>query len=607
VAVPSPTAGWQRFLTVTASLVLTVWFLRWAEPVLVPLVIAILITLILTPPMLALQRRGLGRTPAALSVLGTAVLLVSGTLALVVVQIGSLATELPKHEQAILDKVTALQNALGAGDDAPNGRRPWYHQLGETIRIVTERIQGGRKPPAPGEQEPVPVRVESPGLAESVLHGAGPVAEAAIHGVLVVALVAFMLIQREQLRNRVIRLMAGGGTLPGMTRAVDDGVRRISRFLLMQFLVNFGFGLALTIGAAVIGIPYALLWGVLATLLRYVPYVGALVTFVVVVGINLIIVPGWTGPLLLLAWLIVLELLSSNVAEPILFGHSIGASEVALLVAALFWAWLWGPIGLMLSAPLTACLVVLGRYVPQLAFFDVLLGDRQVLERHVTLYQRLLARDKYEAADLLEAYAKETSAAKASGDLLIPALALAQQSRVRNELTDDDVGYVYATGQELLGEVLPSPAGPAAAERGSGLQLLGCPARDDGDELALEAVFRQPAFDNYRWEVASEKLLFAEVKTRIEEARPAVLVIATLSEAGVPYIRYLCKRLQGITQRPKVVVGCWGLGPAAAGIAEQLRAAGADVVGTSPEATVRELAPLLQIAAGAEDELVAVN
>jgi hypothetical protein len=224
----------------------------------------------------------------------------------------------------------------------------------------------------------------------------------------------------------------------------------ISRFLLMQLIVNAGFGVLLALGLLLIRVPHALLWGCLAARLRYVPYLGSWLTTVLLMTLSLAMFPGWVQPFLVLGLIVILELVTANVVEPRLFGHSIGVSEVALLVAAAFWAFLWGPIGLLLSSPLTVCLVVLGKYVPQLEFLDVILGDKPSLGADISYYQRLLARDQDEAAQLVLTQAKIAPPEQIYDQLLMPALNYLKRDRQRDDLTEADQQFVLRATREIV-------------------------------------------------------------------------------------------------------------------------------------------------------------
>ena len=299
-----------------------------------------------------------------------------------------------------------------------------------------------------------------------------------------------MLLKREDLRNRLLRL-AGHGRLTVMTKAVDEAGQRISRFLLMQACVNAGCGVLFTGALLVIGVPYAPLWGFVLALLRYVPYIGSWGALLLPLIVSLVLLPGWWQPLAVLGCFVVLELVAANVVEPLVFGHTIGVSEVALLIAAAFWAFLWGPIGLVLSGPLTVCLVVLGRYVPQLDFLAVLLGDQPALDADVSYYQRLLARDADEAERLvLERAAGSTPEAVLDG-LLIPALGLAKRDRERDELSEADENYIVHATREIVEDLgarqVSADGGEAAAEPPPvKARLLACAAGGPADLLGAE-------------------------------------------------------------------------------------------------------------------------
>jgi hypothetical protein len=308
---------------------------------------------------------------------------------------------------------------------------------------------------------------------------------------LVIVLVVFMLIYGEDLRDRMIRLI-GHGRLLITTRAIDEASQRISRYLIMQLVINASFGLALGIGLFLIGVPYVLLWGVLAAVLRFIPFVGSWLVAAILLTFSVAVFPGWTQPLLVSALVAALELVSNQVMEPLLYGHSTGISPVALIIAAAFWTWLWGPVGLALSTPLTTCLVVLGKYVPHLEFLDILLGDEGTLDAGMGFYQRLVARDQDEAVAVVEDYLQNHPAETVYDDILVPALVLAKRDRTRGELTTDDEQFIYQVTRDILNDILPSQVTQSAGNEittgehaGPQVILLGCPARDEADELAL--------------------------------------------------------------------------------------------------------------------------
>jgi predicted PurR-regulated permease PerM len=435
----------------------------------------------------------------------------------------------------------------------------------------------------------------------------GRVAEVVGQTALVVVLVVFMLMRREDMRNRVIRLI-GHGRLTMTTMAIDDAAARISRFLFVQLVVNSCYGLVFASGLWLLGVPYAFLWGFLAAVMRYVPYVGIWLAVLPPVVLSLAASPGWSMPLWVVGMVAGLELVAANFIEPVLFGQSIGVSEVALLVSAAFWAWLWGPIGLVLSAPLTVCLVVLGKYVPQLAFFDILLGDAPALPGRLIFYQRLLARDQDEAAAVIEKFARTAPPEKAYDEFLIPALVSAKQDRDHHDLSDPDEQFIVAavaeTAEQLAAGALAPIQPPSTPVDGPLAMVLGCPARDETDELALR-MFRN-LLDPVRWDldVLPVAALASELLDRVDQTRLAAVVMAALPPGGLAHTRYLCKRLRQQFPDLKIAVGLWGLEGDIDHAREALAAAGADHVATTmleTQAQLTEWLPVFCTAAAAPD------
>ena len=250
---------------------------------------------------------------------------------------------------------------------------------------------------------------------------------------MVLIFTVFMLLKREDLRNRLLRL-AGLGQLNLMTQALDDASGRVSRYLLMQFLVNAGFGMLFGFGLYCIGVPNPALWGVVAGILRYVPYVGTMIAATLPLALSLAVFDGWLRPLLVFLLVAGLELIVANFVEPWLYGTRVGISSLALLVTAVFWTVLWGPAGLILSTPLTVCVVVLGRYFPQLSFLHTLLGDEPVLAAEAQIYQRLLAMDQLEAQAVVDKFLKGRPLVELYDLVLIPALSMAEQDRHKGAL-----------------------------------------------------------------------------------------------------------------------------------------------------------------------------
>jgi hypothetical protein len=376
------------------------------------------------------------------------------------------------------------------------------------------------------------------------------------------------------------------------TKAFDDAGHRVSRFLLMQVVVNGTYGLAVAIGLRLMGLEYALLWGFMAAVLRYVPYIGPWIAAILPISLSVAASDGWWQPLGVIGLFLVLELVSNNFMEPWLYGQSIGVSEVALLIAAAFWTFLWGPIGLVLSAPLTVCLVVLGKFVPQLEFLDVLLGDQPALDADMRYYQRVLARDQDEATQLVLEQVKAGDAEQVYDDVLVPALCTAKRDRERDNITPADEAFLHRATREIiedLGEQLGVPEKTNPSESASKVCVLGCCARDGADELSLEML--KQLLPASKWEMATlpSEVLSSELLERAEKSEPAVVCIASLPPGGLAHTRYLCKRLRARCPDIKIVVGRWGLKGSVDQNRDSLQEAGADWVGTSLVETRNQL------------------
>jgi CheY-like chemotaxis protein len=318
----------------------------------------------------------------------------------------------------------------------------------------------------------------------------------------------------------------------------------------------------------------------------------------------------------ILGLLLLLELGTANVVEPLLFGHSTGVSPIALLAAAAFWTWLWGPIGLVLSTPLTACLVVLGRYVPHLEFLGVLLGDEPALEPEVNYYQRLLARDQDEATDLVEEFLQTGPKEKVYDAVLSPALVLAKRDRESGALTVDDEQFVVQVTRDILENLVcphqeeppdtdqtPSPEHSESSR--PKVMVFGCPARDEADEVDLH-MFRQLLEPTgCQMEVLSAKALTAEVVARVRKKRPALVCIAALPPGGLAQTRYLCKRLRAQFRDLKIIVGRWGASENSERTRERLQSAGANEVFTTLVEARDHVIPWIQIQSHIENQDVA--
>lgn len=596
MAVPAASVTWQRMLIALGTFVLVILVLAclyWARAVLIPVSLAIMLTFLLGPIVNRLQRVGLKRVPSVILVVTLMTFLVVGIGWLVSVQVVALADELPAYQQNVTRKIADLR---GAGKDSFLDKvQSFLQQVTREIHKEEQFLDGREKP------QPVQIVPDDGSTAFApYLAVVTPLLEPLGSAGLVIVLLVFTLMNKEDLRNRFIRLV-GHGHVTVTTKALDDASQRISRFLMAQLIVNGTFGLAIGVGLFFIGVPHALLWGFLAFVLRYIPYIGNLIAAMFPVALSLLVFDNWTQPLMVIGLHVVLELLSNMVMEPLMFGQSIGVSEAALLVAVAFWTWIWGPMGLVLSTQLTVCLVVLGKYVPYLKFFDVLLGDEPALDTDIGYYQRLLARDQDEAADIAKEQARHLPLEQVCDEMLVPALTYARRDLDNDRLTEDEARFIVRATDEIVEELVlvGSPSTPdeagSAVDDSPRVPILLCPARDETDEVAL-AMFRQvldPVICAV--ETTSSHPLTSEVVALVEEKRPAIVCITSLPPGGLAHTRLLCMRLRARFPDLKIVVGRWGLKSNFEKNRDQLTAAGADLVGASVAESKTQVRQVVQI------------
>jgi predicted PurR-regulated permease PerM len=643
----------RRMFFGLVSVVAAVTILYFGREILLPLAIAILLTFLLSPVCTWLERRGMWRVMAVLFTLCsvTAVFAVVGWV--VGLQMVDLATKLPEYKDNLIAKLQVIKPTSGGT----------LEKLRTTVDEVSGAIKGEEKTkgkgdgdpaaepsdgdgvadeaasPAmdsaattPGANRPSPSLDRIPSLGEGVERlaeqsdsvlavrvvpddavpfdtlrtivttVAAPTASLAIIFVLVI----FMLLNREDLRNRMVRL--AGNRLALTTRTLDEVGTRISRYLLMNGLVNGGFGLCVAIGLKVIGVDYALTWGLLAAVLRFIPYIGPIVAAVLPISMAFIQFPAndWVHPLAALGLFIVLELICNNIIEPLAYGHGTGVSTVAILISALFWSWVWGPIGLMLSVPITVVLAVLGNHVPLFEPLGIILGDRPALASWISYYQRLLAGDVDEAESILQEQRKSLPLETVYDEVIVRALVLAEKDHDAGELTEVQRKFVLNSTRELVeelgeaakdGGMVVSQKAPKQERAGSGeddqpalridpphepstdlhsIVALGCCVNDEGDEVCL--LMLQQLMDDRlaAFEYVSAGSLTTDIVGRVKETKPDIVVISSLAPNGGAETRYLCKRLRKHFPDLKVVVGRWGCTSEKREVAERLKASGAD-------------------------------
>jgi predicted PurR-regulated permease PerM len=606
-------SDWQRsivLLSGTAIAVVAVAVLYWAQSIFIPVALAIYLTFLLNPVVSRLRLWGVARSPAVFLTVLTAALLLGLLGWVVTAQVSSVLRELPEHTATIRAKIKSLKTLSGQSSRITKMIAEINRELEGDPHATTQAAPSQSSDPTrpdPDRPKAVVLEPERPAWLGRIAHFLSPMMELLGELALAIILVIFMLEQREEFRNRVIRL-AGYGRIAPATKFVDEAAQRISRFLLVQALVNGVFGLALALGLLALGVKYALLWGFLGALLRYLPYVGPFLAAVLPVSTTLAITEGWTTTVLVIAWFVTLELVVANVIEPRVYGQSMGVSAVALLVSAAFWAFLWGPIGLILSSPLTVCLVMLGRYVPQLEFLAVLLGDEPALALEESFYQRLLARDQDEAEALILERMKTEPAEQIFDTMVVPALCSTRSSRIRGEITEadesaimcslaeivDDLGEIRSCAARADLEAARSESSPEAVPRPP-IMIFGCPARDSADSVALQML--EILLDPSRWQMRmiAPATLTAELLELIARDEPAAVCIASLAPGGVAHTRYLCKRLSRRFPALRIVVGQWGAESASPKHREGLEEAGASCTAFTLVETRQKLDALLPL------------
>ena len=572
-------------LITTAVVIAALYF---GKELLIPFALALLLTFLLTPPVTWLERLRLGRAVSVLLVLVLAFSIAGALLWLGVGQLSGIVGSLPQYQDNIRHKLQALRSPAGPGlVRAADTLKNLKTELGaNTLKAEKPPEQIARAQSRARPLQPTPVPVEIVNHDSGILESLGLVSASLAHllatAAAVVVLTLFMMVQRSHLRNRLFGLF-GQGHLILMTTALDDAATRVSRYLLTQSLVNAAYGALLGFSLYFIGVPYAPFWGVLAALLRFIPYLGTFVAGACPFVLSLAVFDGWQRPLLTLGAFGLIEIATSSVIEPWLYATRTGISSLAILLSAAFWTLIWGPIGLILSTPLTVCLAVLGRHVPPLEFLYVLLGDEPALTPEVRYYQRLLAMDEDEAAEIVEDALKEKNLTGVYDSVIIPALSLAEQDRHENRLDRDHAAFVFQSTGELIEELgdrrLPeSDAQPPAPE--APLSILCVPSRDNADELAGLMLVQLARRAGYH----AELLLLADLDTlpaRLKRDHLDVLFVSALPPFAVIHARSACRRARQANPDLKIVLGLWNSALPAEKVAERLGQATCDSIVTT--------------------------
>jgi predicted PurR-regulated permease PerM len=569
-----------------AILCAVVAVLYLARDLLIPLAFAITLSMILAPFVAWLQKLRLGRVPSALLVMVVATASVGGISWVIFNDLVEVAIELPGYKDNIDKKIQAL-NAPGksAFGRAAASVQELSKQIASAPPPVPPAVEapsapkGRRAAPNP-VTHPLAVQVvEEPGNElQYVVNLAKPfLRPLAVFG-MVLIFSLYLLIEHHDLRNRLFRLV-GLQQINLMTQALNDATQRVSRYLMLQLLVNACFGTLFGTGLYLIGLPYAALWGAVAAILRLVPYIGSLVAAALPLVLSLAVFNGWAPPLEVFLLFAILELVTGNFVEPWLYGIHTGVSSLALLLATVFWAALWGPAGLILSTPLTVCVLVLGRYVPQFSFLHVLLGDEAPLEAEALIYQRLLDMDEQEARAVADRYLKEHTLAQLYDSVLIPALTMAEHDRHKGALDPVREEFFFLSMKEMLAE-LPEDSlksAPADAEAAAESaeepasepdkapkpewpagRVICIPANDEADEIAasmLSQLLELGGCAALSFPVDPDILHLMQV---LEPSADDIICISSLPPFAFSHARNLGRQLRARFPLTKIIVGVWG-------------------------------------------------
>jgi predicted PurR-regulated permease PerM len=606
-------------IALTAFIVAALYF---ARELLIPLALSALLTFLLSPLVRRIER-WVGRIAAVLVVV---LLIFTGLGAagwMLSRQLVDLATKLPEYKGNIITKIHAFKMPQGGA----------FSKLSETVEELKNELPGGDAPSAPTTTQEadkpdtaaaLPSNAPPPAPPEEMIERSksnplelvqliiaplvGPLGMAA----LVLLLVIFMLLEREDLRSRLIRLI-GEGRISATTRAMDDAGQRVARYLLMQLVVNVTYGIPVAIGLYFIGVPNAMLWGAFATVLRFIPYVGPWIAAAFPIILSLAVSDSWWSPLLTISLFVVLELLSNNVMEPWLYGKYTGVAPLALIVAAVFWTWLWGPVGLVLATPLTVCLVVIGRHVPRLSFLSIVLSDEEALTPAEDCYHRMLTPGDRDELELVESYLRANSLTALYDNVFIPVLTAAENDAREERLEPAQLSHVQQSMRDIIEDLGTRPTLPArvvalaktkaAGEAPDAALMLApdcrvycLPARADRDELAGTMLVQLARKEGFGAQNAPSQLVAGELLELTEKADVDVVCISVLAPSTVIQARYLCLKLRAVLPKLKIVIGLWGETEGMTESTKRLRDSGADeVVTTLAEALVQiaRLAPAL--------------
>ncbi|SMP72463.1 Predicted PurR-regulated permease PerM [Neorhodopirellula lusitana] len=613
------------------AVILTVAALFFARDVFIPLALGLLLSFLLSPVVNRLQRLGIPNIMAVVATAALAFLMLGGLFTLLGRELTTLVGDLPKHREELVTKarsVAGLTTGVGGSldkladevTDAMEGaeepetgleNQSAFERWTDTLLPTTSKSSNSK--PHDGTSAKAPLFVQEvkddlPLASWATTAGTvlGPLATAGLVSVFAL----FMLIHREDLRDRIIAVVSHGNYVT-TTEALDEAAHRISRYLIAQTIINTSYGFVLTMGLMVIGatmtpggsFPNAVLWGVLATCLRFVPYIGPTVSAVFPLAIALSVFPGYSVALAVLGLIVTMELLSNNLLEPWLYGASTGISAVAVIIAAVFWGWLWGPVGLLLSTPLTVCLVVLGVYVPRFKILSTLLGEEVEIKTSMRFYQRLLATDEHRAWEILRDHFNENHDLNSTGDqVLIPSLKRIRRDHDDEHLSETDANRLFAMAGGLIAKLREHAEEHANDKEQESTpdkntpnlpKVVGCGAHHFSETLVLN-LLRAAGRCRFDLHSIDDDTLPDDTARQIMDHTPDVVVIVVLPKGGFVQARYLCKTIRSTGFTGPVVIACIGKFKSFDKLFVRFRKAGATSMTTSFSQTHAKIHSILK-------------
>ena len=592
------TDKYPRLVTLVGS-AFVIAALYLAQGVLIPFALAMLVSFLLAPLVLRLQRWGFSRAMAVVVAVALVLVASGATSWLVAAQVQDVTRNLAGYKKNIQDKMATLRGMVAKPvQDATQ----IVEDLGSELESEVEADGGAASIPTVRLAEPD--RRPFDALRETL----GPTVQVLTTVAMALLFAFVMLLRRDDLSDRFIRVV-GHGRILVTTQALEEAARKVSSYLWRSVFLNGVHGLAIGIGLAILGVPNAMLWGLMSAILRFIPYIGPWVAASFPVLTALAVFPGWPQPLLTLGLFVTLELISNNLLEPWIYGKGTGISPLAIVVSALFWTWIWGPVGLVLSTPLTVCLVVMGKYVPQLKFLHLIFGDAPGLKPPARLYQRLVSGDQDQAWSVVRAESEGRPLHELYDLVVLPALSMAERDRQGGALDENAEARIGETMKLLLEEAgdlrpdLEKITEPVAVATGGSTRVLCLSARGTADALAAAMLRQVLERDGAQAEVSSTAELSGETLDRLGSGRVDIVCISAVPPSGFMHVRYLCKRIAGRFPELPIVVGMWASEDEDRAVEDHMPVVpGAVVVASLGEARiqVRQLAESARLRRGAE-------